>query len=92
MTPTPVRALPRRTPATLVSDAPLAHARLVRRALLEGVAGALWIVLGGFLYALGAREPVRPMLLWGGALPLAWGMTRWVIAAWWAVTAARRGS
>lgn len=91
MTPTRVRAMPRPTPATLAT-APRAHARLVRRALLEGVAGALWIVLGGFLYALGAREPVRPMLLWGGALPLAWGMTRWVIAAWWAVTAARRGS
>ena len=61
-------------------------------ALRELLAAALWIVLGGSLYATGLREPLRPMLLWGGALPISWGMTRAVFALWHLVRASRRGS
>lgn len=56
------------------------------------LAALLWMTLGGLLYATGLREPVRPLLLWGGALPLSWGMMRGVVALWLLVNAARRGN
>ena len=63
-----------------------------RSAFRELLAAALWIALGASLYATGIREPVRAMLLWGGALPISWGMTRAVFALWHLVRASRRGS
>ena len=63
-----------------------------KTALRELLAAALWIVLGAFLYATGLREPARDMLLWGGALPISWGLTRGVFAIWHLVRASRRGS
>lgn len=63
-----------------------------RSALRELLAAALWIALGASLFATGLREPVRPMLLWGGALPISWGMTRAVFALWHLLRASRRGN
>lgn len=58
----------------------------------ELVAAALWTALGGWLFAAGLQAPVRPLLLWGGALPITWGLTRAVIGLWHLISAARRGS
>lgn len=83
-------------PRPLLDDVAQAPARSMRAsragALRELLAAALWSLLGGYLYAAGLHEPVRPLLLWGGALPLTWGLTRAVIGLWHLLTAGRRGS
>lgn len=60
--------------------------------LRELLAAALWSLLGGYLHAAGLSDPVRSLLLWGGALPLTWGLTRAVIGLWHLFNAGRRGS
>jgi len=56
------------------------------------LAAALWLTLGGYLFGAGLQAPVRAQLLWGGALPITWGLTRAVFGLWHLFIAGRRGS
>jgi len=60
--------------------------------LREMLTATLWCALGGWIFAMGLQSPARPILLWGGALPITWGITRGVIGLWHLVNAGRRGS
>ncbi len=67
------------------------HASLTS-GLREMLTATLWCALGGWIFATGLQASPRPLLLWGGALPITWGITRAVIGLWHLVNAGRRGS